>query len=176
MPSADSTTESQPALTLPLGKMRGIGPRILSKLEKLGLQTVEDALYHLPLRYEDRRQLKPISRLRAGQQEVFVGRVLAAGESTGARSRRTMYQVIVADDSGQITLKWFRYRKAWLQKRFPIGQQAVFIGEVKQFGATREVYHPDAELLPEGTDPRTFLEKDPLSFGRILPVYPLTEG
>lgn len=176
MPSAISTTENHSALNLSLGNIRGVGPRMLPKLEKLGLKTVEDALYHLPLRYEDRRQLKSISQLRAGQQEVFVGRVLAAGEAKTARTRKQIYEIIVGDDSGQISLKWFRYRKPWLQKLFPIGQKSVFIGEVKQYGATREIYHPDAEPLPEGVDPMQLLESDPLNFGRILPVYPLTEG
>lgn len=150
---------------------------MLPKLEKLGLNTIEDALYHLPLRYEDRRQLTPIARLRPATQEVFCGRVLAAGESTTSRNRRKIFEVIVADDSGQISLKWFRYRKPWLQKLLPIGKQAVLIGEVKRFAAIREVHHPDVEILPDDiTDPLKVLEKDPLNFGRILPVYPLTEG
>lgn len=149
---------------------------MLPKLEKLSLKTIEDALYHLPLRYEDRRQLQPISKLKPGQQEVFIGSVLAAGEATTARTRKRIYEVIVSDDSGQIALKWFRYRKPWMQKLLPIGKKAVFIGEVKHFGATREVHHPDVESLPDGVDPLQVLAKDPLNFGRILPVYPLTEG
>ncbi len=149
---------------------------MLLLLEKLGLKSVEDALYHLPIRYEDRRQLTPISRLRPNTQEVFYGAVLAAGESHTSRSRRKIYEVIVADDSGQISLKWFRYRKSWLQKRFPVGQRAVFIGEMKVFGGTREVHHPDAELLTGEIDQQQLAQKDPLNFGRILPVYPLTEG
>ncbi|SHJ92647.1 ATP-dependent DNA helicase RecG [Malonomonas rubra DSM 5091] len=172
------TPDSQPhpALEKTIGSIKGVGPKMLPKLEKLGLKTVEDALYHLPLRYEDRRQLKPISHLRPGGQEVFRGRVLSAGESITSRNRKKIYDVIVEDDSGQIALKWFRYRKPWLQKLLPIGRQVVLIGEVKHFGATREVHHPDVELLPDGADPMQVLQKDPLNFGRILPVYPLTEG
>jgi len=176
MPTETPAAQPDPALQQSLGKLRGVGPKLLPKLEKLGLKTVEDALYHLPLRYEDRRQLKPISRLRPGQQEVFSGRVLSAGESVTARSRKKIFDVIIEDDSGQIALKWFRYRKSWLQKLLPLGRQVVLIGEVKHFGASREVHHPDVELLPEGVDPVTVLRKDPLNFGRILPVYPLTEG
>jgi ATP-dependent DNA helicase RecG len=149
---------------------------MLPKLEKLGLKTLEDALYHLPLRYEDRRTLKMISRLVDGQQEVFVGRVLAAGESLTARNRRKIFEVIVGDASGKISLKWFHYRKPWLQKRFTVDQQVVVIGEVRRFGAIREIHHPDTEPLPEGIEPRQILQNDPLNFGRLLPVYPLTEG
>ncbi len=176
MPTDTPAPQTDPVLTQSLCSIRGVGPKLLPKLEKLGLRTIEDALYHLPLRYEDRRQLKPISRLRPGQQEVFSGRVLSAGESVTSRNRKKIYDIIVEDDSGQINLKWFRYRKSWLEKLLPLGRQVVLIGEVKHFGATREVHHPDVELLPEGADPTLALQKDPLNFGRILPVYPLTEG
>ena len=98
MPRPDSAAENRSSLNQSLGSIRGVGPKMLPKLEKLGLKTVEDALYHLPSRYEDRRQLKPINRLRPGLQEVFVGRVLAAGETTTSRSRRNIYEIIVADD------------------------------------------------------------------------------
>lgn len=159
-----------------LEKLQGVGPRLLQKLEKLGLQTIEDALYHLPMRYEDRRQLHSIAQLRDGHQEVFIGTVLAAGETVTSRSRRRIYEIIVGDDSGKISLKWFRYRKTWLQRRFPVGQQAIFIGEVKRFGSLREIHHPDAEAVPPGADIEQLLRRDPLNFGRILPVYPATEG
>ncbi|PLX87009.1 MAG: DNA helicase RecG [Desulfuromonas sp.] len=159
-----------------LETVRGIGPHVQAKLQKLGLNTVEDALYHLPHRYEDRRQLQPIARLRPGRQEVFYGEVLAAGETHTSRKRRRLYEVIVGDRSAQISLKWFRYRKDWLQKRFPVGQKAVFIGEVKSYGALREVHHPDAELLSADSTMEQLFKSDPLNFGRILPVYPLTEG
>ena len=159
-----------------LSALKGVGPRMLPKLQKLGLQTIEDALFHLPVRYEDRRRLKSINQLSDGQQEVFVATVLASGESQTTRSRRRIYEVIVGDNTGKISLKWFRYRKPWLQKRFPVGQQAVFIGEIKRFAAIREIHHPDSELITTGVDPQQLLQSDPLNFGRILPVYALTEG
>ena len=159
-----------------LEHLRGVGPNLLARLDKLGLQTIEDALYHLPLRYEDRRQLKSIRQLRDGHQEVFAATVLAAGETVTSRSRRRLFEVIVGDDSGRISLKWFRYRKNWLQKRFPVGQRAIFVGEVKRFGSLREIHHPDAEPVAADADLQQLLQRDPLNFGRILPVYPLTEG
>ena len=75
-----------------------------------------------------------------------------------------------------ITLKWFHYRKEWLAKRFPLGRTGVFSGEVKRFGNLREVHHPEIELLAEGQSLQDYQGADPLAFGRILPVYPLTEG
>jgi len=172
-------TNSSANLTLDqigLEKASGVGPKLQEQLRKLGLYSVEDALYHLPLRYEDRRQFHKISQLQIGQQEVFCAKVLAAGESKTGRSKRGIYELLVGDESGRISLKWFHYRKNWLEKRFPVGQMAVFIGEIRSFGGQREIHHPDIELLPEGADPTDALRKDPLKFGRILPVYPLTEG
>jgi len=159
-----------------LDVLHGVGPRMLPKLQKLGLSTIEDALYHLPTRYEDRRQLKLINQLSDNQHEVFVGTVLASGESVTSRSYRKIYEVIVGDSSGKVTLKWFRYRKPWLKKRFPLGQKAIFIGEVKRFAVIREIHHPDSELLHDDQDLQQLMKSDPLNFGRILPIYSLTEG
>lgn len=175
MPLLEPKTSDQ-VLSSPLDSQRGVGSRVLLKLRKLGLETIEDALYHLPIRYEDRRQLKKIRQLQDNSQEIFQGTVLVAGETQTKRASRRIFEVVVGDDSGTISLKWFRYRKTWLEKRFPIGQSAIFIGEIKRFGAIREVHHPDAELLEDGMDLEHFLRSDPVSFGRILPVYPLTEG
>ena len=174
--SASSPSLEDTGLDRPVDHLHGVGPRLVPKLQKLGLHTIEDALYHLPQRYEDRRHFKTISQLKDGQQEVFIGTVLASGEAVTTRSRRKIYEVIVGDQSGKISLKWFRYRKNWLQNRFPIGQKAVFIGEVKRFAALREVYHPDSELIETDTDFQQLLVSDPMNYGRILPVYALTEG
>ena len=163
-------------LSQPLAILSGVGPRMQSRLQKMGLETIEDALYHLPHRYEDRRQLKKIRHLSDGCHEVFKGTVLASGEVHTKRTSRRIYEVIVGDDSGTISLKWFRYRKSWLDKRFYVGQNAIFIGDVKRFGPTREVHHPDSELIDQHDSIDLLIRKDPVSFGRIVPVYPLTEG
>ncbi|MDX1581087.1 MAG: OB-fold nucleic acid binding domain-containing protein, partial [Alphaproteobacteria bacterium] len=166
---------SRQLLGASLAGIKGVGPRLQGILAKAGLNTVEDVLYTLPNRYEDRRQIRRIAQLHEGRQEVFTGEVLASGETLTSRTRKRIFEVVVGDGSGQVSLKWFHYRKDWLKKRFAIGTRAVFTGEVKRFGATREVHHPDAEILGQKTLEQIMAE-DPLSFGRILPVYPLTEG
>ncbi len=163
-------------MSTPLETIRGVGPRLVEKFSKLGLHTVEDALFTLPFRYEDRRQLKKISQLTPGGSEVFAGEITFSGESLTSRSRKKLYEVMVSDGTGQVALKWFRYRPDWMKKQFIQGRRAVFIGEVKRFGAIREVHHPDVEFITDGQDAAVMLLNDPLSFGRILPVYPLTEG
>jgi ATP-dependent DNA helicase RecG len=171
-----SLDHARQLLATPVSRLRGVGPRLAEKLAHLGILTVADALYTLPHRYEDRREFRRIARLRENRHEVFSGEILAAGEVTTARTRRRIFEVIVGDGTGQVALKWFHYRKDWLARRFPPGRTGVFSGEVKRFGSQREVHHPEVELLAEGQTLAQYQSIDPLAFGRILPVYPLTEG
>ncbi len=155
--------------------VKGIGPKMASLLEKRDIRSVEDALYLLPLRYEDRRELIPIARLRPGQTAVFYGRVLSADASTTKGGRR-VFEVVVGDDSSTITCKWFHANAVWMKRTWKVGRNGVFVGEINQFGYQREVHHPEAEWLSDGCDPKSVLASDPANFGRIVPVYPLTEG
>ena len=170
------TDQSRQQLSTPVVHLKGVGPRLAEKLAKLDIHTIEDLLYILPHRYEDRREFRKIARLRDGVHEVFSGEILACGEATTSRSRRKIFEAVVGDGSGQIVLKWFHYRKDWISKRFVVGQRAVFTGEVKRYGATREIHHPDAEFLAPNQTLADYQSSDPLAFGRILPVYPLTDG
>ncbi len=163
-------------LATPIMSLKGVGPRVAEKLARLEITTVADALYTLPSRYEDRRKFKKIAELQDNLHEVFCGEILAAGEAVTSRSRRRLYEVIVGDGSGQISLKWFHYKKAWMDKKFSPGRQAVFSGEVRRFGLMREVHHPEVDLLKAGQSLADYQSSNPLTFGRILPVYPLTEG
>lgn len=160
----------------PLLKIHGVGPKVAEKLAKMGLQTVDDALYLLPHRFEDRRNLIRIAELRDGERAIFAGEILASTETTTGRSRRRIWEVVVGDGSGTVSLKWFHYRKPWMQKQYVAGRRLFLGGEVKRFGPTREVHHPDVEFLAPDQDIDTFMAADPLEFGRLVPVYPLTEG
>jgi ATP-dependent DNA helicase RecG len=173
--AASHHCKSHPLAT-PLDKVRGVGPRIAEKLAKMGLSDVESALYTLPLRYEDRRQVRKIAQLQDQGIQVFAGKILAAGESQTVRRRKKLYEVVVSDGTGQLSLKWFHYRRPWMEQRFIIGRSAIFIGEPRRFGAIREVHHPEVKFLADGQSLADLTAADPLSFGCILPVYPLTEG
>lgn len=176
MPPILSYQSSRSILSTPLDQIRGVGPRLLEKLRQMGVSSLEDALYTLPHRYEDRREIRKIAHLRPGRSEVFYGEVLAASETLTPRARKKIFEVIVSDGSGQVSLKWFRYQRNWLKSRFSPGKKGLFNGEVKRFGARSEVHHPDVDFLPEKVSLQDHLASDPLNFGRILPVYPLTEG
>ena len=155
--------------------IKGIGPKLAALLGKREIRTVEDALYLLPLRYEDRRELIQIGSLRPGQTAVFCGRVLSADEVTTKGGRR-VFEVVVGDDTGTISCKWFHANSVWMKRTWKVGRNGVFCGEINQFGYQREVHHPDAEWLTEGNDAKSVLAADPANYGRIVPVYPLTEG
>ncbi|BCS53943.1 ATP-dependent DNA helicase RecG [Geobacter sp. SVR] len=162
-------------LQTPMQFIKGIGPKMAELLEKRGIKTVGDALYLLPLRYEDRRELIPVARLRPGTSQVFQGRILAA-DSVTTRGGRRVFEAMVGDASGQIALKWFNANAVWMKRTWKVGREGIFTGEVSVFGHQREVHHPDVEWLEEGTDVREIMAADPANFGRIVPVYPLTEG
>lgn len=155
--------------------IKGVGPKLSELLTKRGVITVEDALYLLPHRYEDRRQVCPIARLKPGTTEVFFGTVVSADTMTTKNGRR-FFEAIVMDESGSVTLKWFNSNATYMKRIWTKGKRGVFTGEVSQFGYQREVHHPDVEWLSDGTSVQELLAADPVNFGKIVPVYPLTEG
>jgi ATP-dependent DNA helicase RecG len=176
MSLSSSHPKSRQLLATPLEQVRGVGPRIVDKLAKMGLSDVESALYTLPLRYEDRRKINKIAQLSGNRLEVFAGEVLAGGETVTSRRSKKLYEVVVGDGTGQVALKWFHFRKNWMQSQFVVGRKGVFIGEVRRFGAMREVHHPEVEFQDGEISLADLPTLDPLNFGCILPVYPLTEG
>jgi ATP-dependent DNA helicase RecG len=168
-------TISRKNLEVGIQYIKGIGPKLAALLEKREIRTVEDLLYLLPLRYEDRRQLIPISSLSPGHSAVFTGTVLSA-DATTTKGGRQVFEALVRDESGTIACKWFHANAVWMKRTWKIGRVGVFSGEINQFGYQREVHHPDVEWLPEGGDLKALLASDPANFGRIVPVYPLSEG
>ncbi len=171
-----SKTAPSSVLQQSVSLLQGVGPAVQSKLQKLGIESIEDVLFQLPARYEDRRVVKKIAELRGGEREIFSGEILAAGEATTRSSRRKLFEVIVSDGSGQILLKWFQYKTVWMKKRFAVGRKAFFIAEVKRFGSQRESHHPEVEFIKESSTIEGACLENTLSIGTILPIYPLTEG
>ncbi|MBT1074403.1 ATP-dependent DNA helicase RecG [Geobacter grbiciae] len=162
-------------LETPIQFIKGVGPKLAETLGKKGIATVEDALYLLPNRYEDRRQVVPIARLCPGVTSVFFGEVITA-DVVSTKGGRRFFEVVVRDASGTISFKWFNFNPAFLKKTWKEGRRGIFTGLVSQFGLQREVHHPDAEWLAEGETVASVMARDPVSFGRVVPVYPLTEG
>jgi ATP-dependent DNA helicase RecG len=170
----DSPTASPPSVTVltqPIQFLKGVGPNRAQMLRRLGIETIGDALFLLPRRYEDRTNLKPIRSLEVGTQETFEGTILVSGSSRTGRGRR-LYEIIVGDATGTMRCLWFQFHEAYMRQRYRTGQRVIVTGEIRinpYSGHRKEVHHPDLEIID--TD-----EREPLHMGRIVPVYPATEG
>lgn len=165
-----STYHSKNRLQTPIQYVKGVGPKLAKLLEKKEIRTVEDGLYFLPRAYEDRRQLKKISELRAGKKETGFGEIMLSGMAFFQNRKKKVFEVLVGDGSGMITLKWFHGNERYLLERFKKGRQLIFSGEVRWFNYQKEIHHPDVEIV-EGD-----IEEDYLNFKRIVPIYSETEG
>jgi ATP-dependent DNA helicase RecG len=157
-------------LLTPIQYVKGVGPKLARLFEKKGIRTVEDALYFLPRCYEDRRNLKKISELKTERKETGFGEILLSGVAFYQNKRKRVFEAVVGDGSGVITLKWFHGNERYLKDRFKKGRRLIFSGEVRWFRDQREIHHPDVEMV-DGD-----IEKDYLNFKRIVPIYSETEG
>lgn len=154
----------------PVQFLRGVGPKRAALLAKMALHTVNDLLWCLPTRYEDRRQLTPLGHLRWGQRETFCGTVTTV-QTQQAKRGKPFVALLLQDDSGALICKWFQTRGAYIQERFPVGTRVVGSGVVtlNAYSAAREVVHPDLEVLDAE-------DGEQVHFGRVVPLYPLTAG
>ena len=148
----------------PLTVLKGIGPALAIKLERLGLFRVEDLFFLLPLRYEDRTQLVRLGALVAGTRCLVSGEVLLA--ETVYRGRRNLL-VRIADGSGQLTLRFFHFSRSQ-QAQFQPGVRVTCFGDARQGAAGFEMIHPEYRLLREG--------QDAAINESLTPIYPATEG
>jgi ATP-dependent DNA helicase RecG len=155
-------------LKTPMQFVKGVGPKISQLLKKKGMETIGDALYNLPIRYEDRRDIRRIADIVVGDRCVGYAEVIAVGEVFYPKSRRKVFEAILGDGSGFVTAKWFQGIK-YIKGRLKKGDQVIFCGDIRGYRGGREILHPDLEWV-DGK------EKNSLHFGRIVPVYSETEG
>ena len=160
--SASSTQAAAGNLQTPLRYLKGIGPKRAEQLAAFGLQTVEDLLYHLPFRYEDRRQVKNIDQAIVGQEETFIGALAAIQKKYNPRRRSQILTGRLTDQSGAMGLVWYRAPSYLVNALIP-GQRLAVHGKVEAgMGGLRQLVHPEFDIL-EGDDSW----KEP----KILPVY-----
>ncbi|MBI2369900.1 MAG: ATP-dependent DNA helicase RecG [Deltaproteobacteria bacterium] len=158
-------------LGTPFQYVKGVGPRLAQIFLQRGVVTVEDALYTLPRRYEDRRHFTRIAQAQIGTHQSLLGEVLLLGTRPIAGGRRHLFELVVGDGSGTLSCKWFQFHPRTMMARFRRGQRLILYGEVRAYGGSREMIHPEVELAEEEGE-----GSEPLHFRRIVPVYTLPEG
>jgi ATP-dependent DNA helicase RecG len=147
----------------PVTALAGIGPKLGRAIGALAGPKVVHLLWHLPSGIVDRRHAPPIADAREGEIATLVVRVERHRKPPNAR---LPYKVIVADDSGRLTLVFFHAREDYLQKLLPVGETRVVSGKIDLFDGEAQMTHPDHVVPPEE------LER----IRAVEPVYPLTEG
>jgi ATP-dependent DNA helicase RecG len=136
-------------------------------LRRLGLSIVEDALFYLPARHEDRSHLVPLRSMTTGEARTAAG--IVAGISPAPRGRpRAPLQVLLRDASGYLKAIWFN--QPYLERVFTRGQRLIVHGKVQPYGAgPLQMHVKDFEIVEEDAD-------ETLHAGRLVPVYSLTQG
>ncbi|MEL7290532.1 MAG: ATP-dependent DNA helicase RecG [Pseudomonadota bacterium] len=155
---------SQLLSAIPLTSLTGVGAKVAEKLAKVGLITVQDLLFHLPLRYEDRTRIYPMVKLHAGLWAAVQGKVMSVDTLFG---KRKMLTVKISDGNGTITLRFFNFTAA-MKNNFAEGKTVHAYGEVKRGSYGLEIVHPDYKFYAPHQQPD--VEQT------LTPVYPTTDG
>jgi ATP-dependent DNA helicase RecG len=149
--------------------VKGVGTKLAQVLSKLNIYTLGDLLFHLPRRYEDRRQFRKIAHARPGDAVTVSGKLVTV-DNVKVRNL-TLTKAYLDDGSGVLELVWYNqpYMKDTLNKLR--NSQIVAYGIIKESPYGLQMETPEWEDLPDGADPDSLL-----SVNRIVPIYPLTEG
>ena len=159
-----AATAALPLDERPVTGLRGVGPSLAATLARIGLHTVQDLLFHLPLRYEDRTRVVPIGSLRPGDRAVIEGEVQLA--EVVIRRRRALL-CRLTDGSGFITLRFFHFSAAQ-QESLARGSRLRCFGEARLGPGGLEIVHPEyRKVVPGATPPAD---------ESLTPIYPTTEG
>ncbi len=161
--SASLAARLRPA-ELPVTELPGVGRHIALKLARLGIRTVQDLLFHLPSRYQDRTKVTPIGAGRAGQQVVVVARIEHTAVSFG---RRRSLLCRFSDGTGAMTMRLF-YFTAAQKNQLRQGRWVKCFGELRRGATTLEMVHPEYRVTDE----------EPKIDGAegLTPIYPSTDG
>lgn len=150
-------------LDSPVTALSGVAQIQAKRLQRLGITTIHDLLYHFPHRYNDFSALKTINQLEYGDKVTIIGTIWET-KSRRTRSGGTIVQSIIADGTATIQATWFN--QPYLLKSLKSGRMVVLSGQVDAYLGRLVMNSPEWE----------FLEKEQIHTGRLVPIYPLTEG
>jgi len=156
-------------LSQPIQYAKGVGPRRAQLLSKLGINTIKDALYYFPYRYEDRGNFKKIAHVTYGSYETVTGEVISAEVATTRRRRMQIFELAVRDETGVITGLWFN--QPFMKKNFSAGQRVIMSGVPKPDGYSSRIVidNPEYEVIVEDGE-------ETVHTGRVVPIYKASAG
>ena len=154
-----SLTDSDSLLNL-----KGVGPKVAEKLQRLDIYSQHDLLFHLPLRYQDRSRIYPIGSLRAGEERQVRGEVQLSEIKFG---RQRMLLCRISDGTGFITLRFFHFSNTQ-KDQLKRGAKLLCYGEVRRGKAGLEMAHPEYQFINDS--------KEIVLDENLSPIYPTTEG
>ena len=154
-------------LDTPVKFLKGVGERRAEALARLGIRTAQDLLWHLPHRYIDASTVTPVARARVGDEVACAGKVVAKQVSPTRKGLR-IFSAVIRDDSGVLECVW--PGQAFLDRTIAVGQTLLVSGPIR-FYHGRQMAPREHIILMEAEG-----DVDPLAAGKVLPVYPATEG
>jgi ATP-dependent DNA helicase RecG len=163
-------TRSVPAavrLDTPVKFLKGVGERRAEALDRLGIRTARDLLWHLPHRYVDASTVTALAKAEVGQEVACVGQVVAKGVLPTRRGLR-IFHAVLRDDSGLLECVW--PGQPFLDRTIVVGQTLLVSGPIR-FYHGRQMAPREYVILADAAG-----DADPLTAGKVLPVYPATEG
>jgi ATP-dependent DNA helicase RecG len=147
----------------PITTLRGVSTSLAAKFKRLGVETIRDLLYFFPHRHLDYSQRKYISQLTEGEEQTVIANVWQAQVTMPGGRRST--EAIVGDETGNVRVVWFN--NPYLAKKLPTNTRVVLSGRVGLFSGRHVFESPEWELLED---------KELIHTGRLVPLYPLTQG
>jgi len=157
-------------LTTPIEKVPRIGPSFLKKLQKMGIKQVEDLLFHFPHRYEDFSKILPIKKVRLNQQCCIVGKIIEIENVKTFKKKMILTQGIVKDKTGALKVVWFN--QPYLINVLKKGDLVCLAGKVNFGENGMFLSNPVYEKISK----EEFQTSNLIHTGRIVPIYPETEG
>ena len=160
--SADAIRSEMPvsALDMPVTALAGVGPKVAEQLSQLGIERIFDLLLHLPRDYEDRSRLVSIADVAHGQAALITGRVVHVD------TKRSGMTVMVDDDTGTISLRFFKVYRG-LAQTMSLGTQLQLFGEVKVSRYGKQIHHPEYQVISSN---------EAIVNTGLQPIYPSVKG
>lgn len=161
-----NTNHKDISLDLPVSKVKFVGNVMSDNLKKLGIETIDDLLFHFPYRYLDLSKTRKVAELKVGESVTVLGEVVQV-KKWHSRSRIRVINVVISDGTGHVTGIWFN--QDFIAKRLKEGMQVTFSGKVSYKYKQLQMENPLYDVLSEKG-------KESIHSGRIVPIHPATQN